>query len=414
MGRFGLLGERLAHSFSPFIHAELADYEYRLYEKKPDELEEFFRRGDFDGLNVTIPYKQDVMKYCSSLSETAEIIGSVNTITRLPDGSFHGGNTDFFGFSYLLKKAGVNPRGGKTIILGSGGSSLTVRAVLHDMQAQEVIISRTGINNYENIYRHYDAETIVNTTPAGMYQNNGISPVNDLGMFRNCRAVVDLIYNPARTELLMQAEGLGIPCANGLAMLVAQAKKSAEYFKNAAVDDEIIDIIISKITQKTQNIILIGMPGCGKTSVGLALAEKTGREFADTDELIVNTCGKSIPAVFAEDGEEAFRRMESEALKTLCKRSGLIIATGGGIVTRPENKKIIRQNGTIFYLDRDISELPVSGRPVSERDGVHALAAARFPLYEQWSDFKINIRGVEQASEEICRKFFGSVKNIKK
>ena len=402
MGRFGLLGERLAHSFSPFIHAQLGDYEYRLYEKQPDELDGFFRHGDFDGLNVTIPYKKAVIQYCGSLSETAKAIGSVNTLTRMPNGAFHGDNTDFFGLQYLLKKAGANPPEGKTIILGSGGSSLAVQAVLHDMKAKEVyVISRSGTDNYGNIHRHYDAAAIINTTPVGMYPNNGSSPIGDLKMFENCRLVVDLIYNPARTELLMQAEDLGIPGANGLSMLVAQAKKAAECFTGAAIDDEKIEAISAKIARQTQNIVLIGMPGCGKTSIGQALAKKTGREFADTDAWVAGAGKKSIPAIFSEDGEEAFRRLETDALKTLCKQSGFVIATGGGIVTRPENKKIIRQNGVVVYLDRDLSELPVSGRPLSAREGVAALAAVRLPLYEQWSDCKIAVCGIEQTAEEI-------------
>ena len=412
MGRFGLLGEKLSHSFSPFIHNLLGSYEYKLYEKQPDELDEFFHNANFDGLNVTIPYKKEVIKYCQSLSEAARITGNVNTITRQPDDTFHGDNTDLFGFNYLLKKAGVNISGAKAIILGSGGSSLTVQAVLHNadnMKAKEIIvISRTGNNNYENISKHYDAEIIINTTPVGMYPSNGNSPLGDLKMFKNCRAVVDLIYNPAKTEFLMRAEDLGIPCANGLAMLVAQAKKAAEHFTNAGIDDEKTEEIISKIIKKTRNIILIGMPGCGKTSIGQALANKTGREFADTDDRITRTSGKSIPAIFAEDGEEAFRNMETDALKSLCKQSGLIIATGGGIVTRPENQRLIRQNGIVIYLNRDVSQLPVSGRPLSEREGANKLAAVRLPLYEKWRDLKIKVSGIgiEQAAEEICNKLF--------
>ena len=409
MGRFGLLGEQLAHSFSPFIHAELRDYEYQLYEKKPDELDSFFKNGGFDGINVTIPYKKDVITYCQSLSKAARVIGSVNTIIRQPDGTFHGDNTDFYGFAYLLKRAGVDFSQGKTIILGGGGSSLTVQAVLRDMNAQEVVvISRSGIDNYENIHNHYDTKVIINTTPVGMYPNNGFSPVN-LEMFKHCRAVIDLIYNPARTELLLKAEELGITNRNGLSMLVAQAKKAAELFTNALIDDSKIEEIITKINNKTRNILLIGMPGCGKTSIGKALSEKTGREFADSDDLIVKTSGKSIPDIFAEDGEEVFRKIETDALKTLCKRSGLIIATGGGIVTRPENKNIIRQNGVVVFLDRNIAELPVSGRPVSKRDGVNALAAVRLPLYEQWSEFKLPVRDVKQAAQALYNMFFKEV-----
>ena len=402
MRRFGLLGERLTHSFSPFIHAELGDYEYQLYEKKPDELDDFFASGGFDGINVTIPYKKDVMAYCQSLSKTAQIIGSVNTIVRRPDGTFHGDNTDFYGLAYLLKRAGVDFSRGKTIILGSGGSSLTAQAVLRDMNAQEVaVISRSGVDNYNNIHKHFDATGIINTTPVGMYPNNGLSPLEDMSFFENCRAIIDLIYNPARTELLFQAEELGIANQNGLAMLVAQAKKAAEIFTNSLIDDSKIEEITSKINNKTRNIVLIGMPGCGKTSIGKAFAAKTGRNFADSDDLIIEMSGKSIPDVFTQDGEDVFRKLETDALKNLCKQSVLVIATGGGVVMRPENKNIIRQNGIVVYLDRVITELPITDRPVSIRDGISALAAVRLPLYEQWSDYKLPVSDVEQTVNEL-------------
>jgi shikimate dehydrogenase len=240
-----------------------------------------------------------------------------------------------------------------------------------------------------------------------MYPNNGFSPLADLGIFQNCGSVIDLIYNPTRTELLLQAEERGLLAENGLAMLAAQAKKSAEHFTQTSIPDGKIEEIISKIARATRNIVLIGMPGCGKTSVGMALAKKTGREFKDTDEWITEASGKSISAIFAEDGEEAFRRMENEALQALCKQSGIIIATGGGVVKRPENRRIIRQNGIIVFLDRDVAELPISGRPISEREGVAALAAARLPLYTQWSECTIPVRGVEQTATDIFERFSG-------
>ena len=399
--RCGLLGERLAHSYSPQIHAELSDYEYRLYEKKPEELEAFLRHGDFDGLNVTIPYKKDVIPYCRSLSEAAHSIGSVNTLTRQSDGSLHGDNTDYFGFAYLLKKIGVKPEG-KVLILGNGGSSLTVQAVLNDRNF--VVVSRKGENNYSNIEKHHDAIMIINTTPVGMYPNNGVSPISDLAAFKNCRAVTDLIYNPARTELFMQAEELGIPCINGLAMLVAQAKKAAELFTGAPIADDVIDTITEKIARETRNIVLIGMPGCGKTSIGVKLARILRREFADSDDLIKKTAGKSIPAVFEEDGEEVFRKLESETLNELCKQSGLVIATGGGVVTKAANKRTLRQNGIVVFLDRDIRNLPVSDRPLSKRDGVESLASVRLPLYADWSDCTVPVipgREITQTAEDI-------------
>jgi len=404
MSCFGLLGEHLAHSFSPLIHAELGSYEYKLYEKKPEELEEFLLREDFDGLNVTIPYKTAVISYCAKLSKTASSVGSVNTITRLADGTLHGDNTDYFGFSYLHKKTEVDPTDGKTIILGSGGSSLTAQAVLRDMKAKEVIVvSRSGDNNYTNIGRHNKAIMIVNTTPVGMYPYNGASPISDLGIFQDCRVVIDIIYNPFRTELLQQAEERGILCAGGLTMLVAQAKKSAELFLRINIPDELIEVVTSKIARLTRNIVLIGMPGCGKSSIGAALAKRMNREFADTDEWIIKTAGKPIPAIFALDAEDVFRKLESDALKVLCKRSGLVIATGGGIVKRQENRNILRQNGIVIFLDRDINELSKSGRPLSERDGVLALAEARLPLYSQWSDRIIPVCGVEQTATDIIK-----------
>ena len=431
MGSYGLLGKQLSHSFSPFIHGELGGYEYQLYEKTPDELDSFFADGKFHGINVTIPYKKDVIQYCQSLSKAAQTIGSVNTIIRRPEGTFHGDNTDYYGFAYLLDKTKANFFDGKTIILGGGGSSLTVQAVLRDRNSQKnmnsqestnsqedtnsqkgtssqkdtnlqeiVIISRGGNDNYENIHKHYDANVIINTTPVGMYPNNGLSPI-DLKMFRNCQTVIDLIYNPAKTELLLQADELGIENHNGLSMLVAQAKKAAELFTNTVIDDSKLEEIISKIYNKTRNIVLIGMPGCGKTTIGKALSDKTGRKFVDSDDMIVETAGKPIPDIFAEDGEDAFRKIETDVLKTLCKDSGLIIATGGGIVTRPENRNIIRQNGVVVYLDRRIKDLPISCRPLSMRDGIEALAATRLPLYEKWSDVRLSANDIKQVVDEL-------------
>jgi len=387
--KFGLLGERLAHSFSPMIHAGFGDYEYKLYEKKPEELDVFFESGGFDGLNVTIPYKTSVLKYCGSLSETAEAIGSVNTIIRLDNGTLHGDNTDFFGFSYLfdkiIKYADVTQ--GKVLILGSGGSSLTVRKVLESKKTKEVVvISRTGTDNYENIGNHKDAILIVNTTPVGMYPNNGVSPVKDLSIFKNCCAIIDLIYNPAITELMFQAKMLDIPTTGGLVMLVAQAKGSAERFLRSHIHDDKVEIVAKDIEQLTRNIILIGMPGCGKTTTGIKIAKELSREFTDTDDLIIKTAGKSIEDIITQNGEEAFRKLETEALKELCKRSSLVIATGGGVVTRPENLNIMKQNGKIVYIKRNLDELPTEGRPLSKKEGIKKIAAKRLPLYEKWCD----------------------------
>jgi len=405
MNGFGLLGEHLSHSYSPLIHAGFGDYKYRLYEKSPDDVEGFLRQKNFRGINVTIPYKKTVIPFCNKLSESAKTIGSVNTIIQLDDGSLYGDNTDYFGFSYLLKESGADLTEGKVIILGSGGSSLTAQAVLRDKSKMEIIvISRTGTDNYENIGKHKNAKMIINTTPVGMYPNNGVSPIKDLSIFQNCKTIIDMIYNPLRSTLLQQAEDLGISGVNGLTMLVAQAKRAAELFTCLSIPDDKIESIKNKIAESTRNIVLIGMPGCGKSSIGTQLATKMNREFADTDDWIIKHAKKSIPAIFAEDGEETFRKLENEALETFCKKSGLIIATGGGIVKRKENRNIIRQNSVVIFIDRDISKLPVSGRPLSEKEGIKALAEARLPVYNQWSDFIVESINVEQTAEDILKK----------
>ena len=402
MSVFGLLGRKLSHSFSPMIHAELGNCGYGLFEKEPDELEEFLTQGDFKGLNVTIPYKKAVIPFCAELSDTARDIGSVNTITRLGDGSLYGDNTDYYGFSYLLKKTGADPSAGKTVVLGSGGSSLTVQAVLRDCNAGDVVVvSRTGADNYGNIGKHSDAVLIVNTTPVGMYPDTGVSPIGDLSVFKYCRTAIDIIYNPSRTRLLLQAEDMGIRTANGLLMLVAQAKKSAELFARASIPDGRIEDIAQKIACMTQNIILIGMPGCGKSSIGAELADRMEREFADTDDLVVKAAGKSIPEIFSDNGEDAFRDLEQEALTEICKRSGVVVSTGGGIIKRKENLDTIRQNGVVIFLDRDIADLPTSGRPLSQSEGVAELAKARLPVYLQWADTFVTVCGVEETAEEI-------------
>jgi shikimate dehydrogenase len=391
--KFGLLGETLAHSFSPQIHARIADYEYRLYEKSPGEVRDFLLAGDFDGLNVTIPYKKTVIPFCETLSESAVKIGSVNTIIKNADGTLHGENTDYFGFLYMLRKSGADIIGKKALILGNGGAALTVRAVLEDNGAGEVItISRTGENNYGNIDKHNDAMIIVNTTPVGMYPGNGISPVA-LDIFSLCETVLDIVYNPAKTELMLAAEDRGIAAAGGLYMLVAQAKRATELFLDKKIPDQLIDSITEDIERQTKNIVLIGMPGCGKSTVGKKLAELTGRAFYDTDKLIEAKAEKSIESIFAEDGEDVFRDIEQEVLREVSGKSGCVIATGGGIVKQEINRRFLRQNSVTVFLDRDIDQLPLDGRPLSMARGITALYNERLPLYTAWSDFKIRSGG---------------------
>ena len=402
---YGVMGERLGHSFSPAIHRQLGDYDYRTVELAPEEVGPFLQKKAFRGLNVTMPYKKTVIPYCQALSPAAERIGSVNTIVKQPDGSLYGDNTDYDGFLYLLQSAGAQVRGRKALVLGSGGASLTVRAVLADLGVGgAVVISRSGPDNYGNLDRHRDAELIVNATPVGMYPNTGVSPVN-LEQFPCCRGVFDVVYNPAKTQLLLDAERLGIPCANGLGMLVAQARAAAERFLGQKIPAERVAEITAGIEKQTKNILLIGMPGCGKTTVGRALARKLNRPLEDLDQRIEEEAGRSIPELFALEGEAGFRAREHRVLCGVSRQSGRVIACGGGIVTRRENWDPMRQNSTVVYLRRELSLLPTGGRPLSQTNSLEALYRRRAPLYEQLADLTADNRGTpEETALEIIRR----------
>ena len=346
---YGLLGRYLGHSFSPAIHRQLGAYDYQLIELPPEKVGPFLQSGQFQGLNVTIPYKKTVMAFCHHLSPAARRIGSVNTIVKQPDGTLYGDNTDYKGFQYLLQSAGAQIRGKKVLILGSGGASRTVRAVLSDLKAGSVVtISRSGPDHYGNLDRHQGTELIVNATPVGMYPNTGVSPV-DLRLFPNCEGVFDLIYNPAKTQLLLEAERRGLLWSNGLGMLVAQAHAAAERFLARSIPVGRIVEITADLKKQTCNLLLIGMPGCGKTTVGEILAKRLNRVLEDLDRDIEGTAGCSIPDLFAREGEEGFRIREHQALCQVSKESGKVIACGGGIVTRKENWDPMRQNSTVIY-----------------------------------------------------------------
>lgn len=382
----GLIGEKLGHSFSPAIHGKLADYEYRLYELSPEQVGPFLEKKEYDGLNVTIPYKKTVIPYCDELTEAAKSIGSVNTIVKRADGTLLGHNTDYDGFMWLLKNAGAQVKGKKAVVLGTGGASVTVQAALRNLgAAQVVVISRSGEENYENIARHSDAKILINATPVGMYPKTGVSPVN-LDVFTALEGVFDVVYNPAKTQLLLEAEKRGIPCANGLGMLVAQAKAACERFTGQPIDDEKVYTIKAEMERNTRNVMLIGMPGSGKSTVGAALAESLGRRLVDVDERIVEMAGCSIPEIFAKDGEEGFRQIEHQALCEVSKESGLVIATGGGVVTRPENLDPMRQNSLIVWLLRDTALLPKDGRPLSQTNSLTEMFKVREPLYRAAAD----------------------------
>ena len=397
----GLLGRKLGHSYSPQIHNLLGDYSYILFEKEPEELKNFLKNGDFSGLNVTIPYKKEVIPYLSVLSPTAKKMGCVNTVLRRSDGTLYGHNTDYFGFTSLVRHAGLSVAGKKVLVLGSGGASNTAVAALKDLGASPVVISRSGENNYQNLHRHTDAAAIVNTTPVGMYPNTGVSPI-DLALFPHLERVLDVIYNPARTQLLLDAEKLGIPRENGLWMLVAQAKEAAEVFTCGKISDEVIEKIYRRLSHQMKNIVLIGMPGCGKSTIGTLLAEKLGRTLADADEKIISLAGKSIPDIFAQDGEPTFRDWETKALTELGKQSGLVIATGGGCVTQKRNYPLLHQNGYLVWLERDCSALPTDGRPLSQANDLGKMYAARKPLYEAFADIRVENTGTpEEAAQKI-------------
>ena len=402
---YGLLGEKLAHSYSPLIHKELGDYKYDLFEVKQDQLAHFMKTSPFRGLNVTIPYKQLVREYCDSLSPAAIAIGSVNTIVRRMDGSLYGDNTDAAGFLQLLKIGSIDVKGKKALVLGSGGSCLTVCHVLKEQGVSElVIVSRKGENNYDNLDQHDDSQIIINTTPVGMYPHNGVAPIS-LQSFKNLEGVVDLIYNPDKTALLLEAEKLDIPHIGGLTMLVAQAAAAAELFTEKAIATEQIDSIAAKIRKVTQNIILIGMPGSGKTTVGKALAQLTGRKLIDTDQEIVNQVGKKIPEIFASDGQMRFRKYEAEIIRKTGKGSGVIITTGGGCVTIPENYDSLRQNGVILFLERDLELLDRIDRPLSQGD-LKQMYQQRRPLYEQFADALVsNNQDVETIAKKVLEVF---------
>ncbi|MBQ6266470.1 MAG: shikimate kinase [Clostridia bacterium] len=391
-GRFGLLGGKLGHSLSPEIHALLAEYEYRLYPTEPEGLDAFFADASLDGFNVTIPYKVEAFRRCTVRSPSAERIGSVNTVVRRADGTLYGDNTDYFGFLQMAARIHCSFQGKKVVIFGTGGASRTVQAAAADGGARAVVcISRTGAETYQTLDRHADAEIIVNTTPVGMYPDTGKAPA-DLTLFPRCEAVLDLIYNPARTALLQQAAALGIDHVGGLYMLVAQALRSAEQFLGASIPLTEIDRIHDRILRAQKNIVLIGMPGCGKSTAARLLGERTGRPVVDLDACI-EAQGTSIPALIEQYGEAEFRRRESEVLRQYAKEKGQIIATGGGAILLPENRLALRENSEVVFLDAPLAQLATDGRPLSAGGParLQALAQTRMPLYLETADVTVEV-----------------------
>lgn len=393
--QFGLIGEKLGHSYSKEIHNLIADYGYELREVKREELGAFMTERAFSGINVTIPYKKSVMDYLDVISDDAKKIGAVNTVVNR-DGKLYGYNTDFYGLKALLIHNGVSVRNKKVLILGSGGTSDTAYNVVTGLNAKEAIkVSRTkkdGFVTYDEAARlHSDADVIINATPVGMYPDDDGVPVN-IGLFPSLSAVIDAIYHPLRTNLVSDAENRGIKACGGLYMLVAQAVYAAALFENKKPDENLIDDIYGKILNDKRNIVLIGMPSSGKTTIGKALAARMGKRFADTDELIVGTTGKSIPEIFEKEGEKVFREIEKKVICDIAVNDGTVIATGGGVILDEKNVLALKRNGVIVYLDRKIDNLiATDSRPLSSNvDDLKKLYAKRKPLYEKYAEITID------------------------
>ena len=392
---YGCIGEHLVHSFSKEIHNKISDYNYVLHEIAPDCLDRFMTEHDFKAINVTIPYKQAVIPYLASLSDRAAAIGAVNTIVN-KNGELHGYNTDFSGMKSLLERNGIDPSGKKALILGTGGTSKTAAAVAQAMGAREIIkVSRSGNDGavtYADAYAmHTDAQIIINTTPCGMYPKCDGIPIEP-EKFPFLEGVADAIYNPLRTNLVQRAQAHGAAASGGLYMLVAQATAAAELFLGTSFGRDVTESVYRDIRSSKENIVLIGMPACGKSTVARILAERTGRKVIDTDLLIVEKEKREISQIFLQDGEKYFRDAESAVIHEASAESGCIIATGGGAVLRSENIANLKRNGKVFFIDRPLSQLmPTADRPLaSSADAIRKRYTERYDIYRAAADIIIN------------------------
>lgn len=394
MDKFALIGKTLKHSYSKPIHALLGDYQYDLCELEQGELEQFVKEKKYKGFNITIPYKKDIIPFLDDISEKARLIDAVNTVIY-KDNKTYGFNTDFDGMIYALNRANILVEGKIVLIMGTGGTSLTSKAVCEYLGAKEILfLSRNGEINYDNYMDKVgNIEVLINATPVGMFPNNYDCKVN-LDYFTSLKAVVDAIYNPALTYLLYQAKKKNLLYTNGLPMLVAQAKYAMELFLDKKVSDSVIEPIINKLAKDSKNIVLIGMPSSGKSSIGKILAKELNREFIDTDLIIEQKENKTIPDIFAESGEEYFRKVEKSVLREKGKLSRTIISTGGGIVKNEENYFPLKQNGVIVYIKRDIDKLISDNRPLSkDKESIKRLFEERKDSYNQFADFTVENNG---------------------
>ena len=384
--KFGLLGRTLGHSFSPRIHSALGNTNYELFEREPSQLQEFFADPELQGINITIPYKVNALEACDVVDPRAERIGCVNTMVR-KDGKWYGYNTDYDGFVFTLQHAGIDVSGKECIILGDGASSATIHVALEDLGAKNIVhLSRKTAPFYGDAPNYYEtAQIIINCTPIGMYPHNPANLI-DITQFSKLEGVVDLIYNPRRTILLLQAEMMEIPHCDGLPFLVAQGVEAAKHFQGESFGTKEIEQILRDMRREKENIILIGMPGVGKTTVGKALGEEMGRTCVDVDHELEKEIG-DISTYITEQGEAAFREKEAEMIAKFGTQTGLIISTGGGCVTVPKNFAHLRQNGRIYQLTQPVENLSTSGRVLSSGgiERLRELEATRTPMYESFA-----------------------------
>lgn len=409
---YGCIGEHLGHSFSAEIHRALSDNPYLIQEVARDALDGFMQARDFRGINVTIPYKEDVIPHLYRISEQARLIGAVNTIVNR-DGKLYGYNTDFFGMKDLLRYAGISLQGKKVAVLGTGGTSRTAVAVASDAGAREILrVSRTGkdgaITYAELEEKHRDTEILINTTPAGMFPHPEAVPT-DVSLFPNLSGVADAIYNPLRPRLVLEARERGIPATGGLYMLVAQAVRASEIFLDCSYGDETVERVYKSILRQKENIVLTGMPASGKSTVGKQLASMLGREFFDLDAEIERETGCTIPEIFSRDGEGAFRDTETRVLREcLAQKNGIVLATGGGAILRDENVSLLRRNGRLYFLDRPLELLlPTDDRPLaSTAEAIRARYEERYERYCATADCRVDGAGsVGEVAELIGKDF---------
>ena len=416
--KYGLIGEHLGHSFSKQIQTRIAeienvkDYDYQLVELDKEEFKEFMEKKDFTGINVTIPYKKDVIPYLDEMDESAKAIDAVNTIINV-DGKLKGYNTDFGGFLYMVKAHNVHMEGKKVLIIGNGGACAAVKAVCeHENAKAIVIVSRSsdrGAIGYDEMYTsHLDADIVVNTSPVGMYPNITNAPI-DVSWFHKLECVLDVVYNPILTRLCFEAQEADIKRVIGLEMLIAQAKYTFEIFENMSFDDSIIDEIKKEMLKDRCNIVLIGMPSAGKTTIGKMLEEKLGKEFFDLDDMIIAKAGKSIPEIFQESGETGFRAIETEVAIEASKMNNKIIATGGGTIKHKVNMDFLRLNGITIFIDRDVDKLISSdpNRPLSSSKlALQQMHKERYPLYQKYAAYvAVNNTNIEETVDDIVNAY---------